>query len=150
MSQLRTTARSVGERSTRRTRRKGESLKVSGTVVAGLGESASFLAIPWVNSQVVRILGFSPYCGTLNIDVQDPEIQKILKKLCDERILPEKEGFCDGLVCGGTIAGRYPCGVILPLVPGYPENILEVVAPVHLKEALQIEDGDGVEVELFP
>jgi riboflavin kinase, archaea type len=154
MSQPRTTAgkrlRSLRKRSPRRTQRKGESLKISGAVVAGLGESASFLAIPWVNSQVLGILGFSPYLGTLNINVRDPEVQRILKVRCSGRILPEAEGFCEGLVCGGTIAGRYPCGVILPLVPDYPANILEIVAPVHLKEGLKIEDGDVVEIELFP
>ena len=132
---------------TLRKRRRG--LRVAGTVVTGLGESASFLVIPWVNGQIVKKLGFAPYCGTLNIDVHDPEIQKTLKERCRERILPETEGFCDALVCGGVIAGRHPCGVILPLVPGYPEHILEIVAPVHLKETLKIEDGDGVEVELF-
>jgi riboflavin kinase len=125
-------------------------LKVTGTVVTGLGESGSFLAIPWVKNQLKKALGFSPYCGTLNIDVHDPKIQKALKRSCEKRILPEEEGFCDALVCGGTIAGRLSCGVILPLVPHYSDTILELVAPVHLKEALSIDDGDEIEVELFP
>jgi riboflavin kinase, archaea type len=125
-------------------------LKVTGTVISGVGESGTFLAIPWVNNQIAEKLRFSPYCGTLNIDVHDPGVQKALKKRCDEKILPEEEGFCDALVCRGMFAGEYPCGIILPLVPHYPENVLEIVAPVHLKRALKIEDGDGVEVEIYP
>ncbi|OPY65807.1 MAG: hypothetical protein A4E57_03026 [Syntrophorhabdaceae bacterium PtaU1.Bin034] len=126
----------------------GKGLKMTGTVVSGLGVSASFLAIPWVNEQINQKLNFSPYYGTLNIDVHDPNIQKALKKQKSERIVPAEKDFCDALLFGGVIAGRYRCGIILPLVSGYPESILEVVAPVHLKHALGIKDGDGVEVEV--
>ncbi len=130
-------------------RRERRSLKLTGTVVSGLGESASFLSIPWVSGQLASMLNFSPYLGTLNIDVHAPRIQKVLKRLGKERIVPAEEGFCDALVFRGTIAGRYPCGVILPLVPGYPPSILEIVAPVHLKQALGVNDGDGIEFEIY-
>ena len=130
-------------------RRDRRSLKLTGTVVSGLGQSASFLCIPWVSGQLEEKLNFSPYPGTLNINVHGSRIQKVLKRLGKERIVPAEEGFCDALIFGGTIAGRYPCGVILPLVPGYPTSILEMVAPVHLKEALGVADGDGIEFEIY-
>ncbi|MGD0230578.1 MAG: DUF120 domain-containing protein [Syntrophorhabdales bacterium] len=122
-------------------------IKVSGTVVKGLGVSASFLSIPWVENQIVEKLGFSPYFGTLNIDVQDSNIQEALKALPAKRIISAEQGFCDALVFEGTVGG-YPCGVILPLVPDYPGAILEIVAPVHLKKTLGLTDGDGIEVLL--
>lgn len=130
-------------------RRDKRSRKVTGTVVSGLGQSASFLCIPWVSGQITEKLSFSPYMGTLNIDVHSSGIQKVLKKLGKERIVPAEEGFCDALLFRGTIAGRFPCGVILPLVPGYPASILEIVAPVHLKQALGVADGDGIEFEIY-
>jgi riboflavin kinase len=130
-------------------RRNRRSLKLTGTVVRGLGESASFLSIPWVANQITSMLNFSAYPGTLNIDVHSPGVQKTLKRHGTERIVPAEEGFCDALVFKGTVAGRYPCGVILPLVPGYPASILEIVAPVHLKQALGAADGDGVELEIY-
>jgi|GEM_PF-376081 len=130
-------------------KRGDERLKVVGTLVRGLGESAKFLSIPWVKAQLVEKLGFSPYGGTLNIDVHDPAIQERLKGCRGEKILPEEEGFCDAFLWSGVIGGKYPCAVVLPLVPGYPECILEIVAPLYLKQALAIEDGDGVEVEVY-
>ncbi len=123
-------------------------MKITGTVVSGLGESGSFLAIPWVCEQLVEKLSFSPYCGTLNIDVQDAKIQEGLKRRRADRIVSPEKGFCDALLFKGMIADRYPCGVIIPLVPDYPGNILEIVASVHLKEALPVKDGDGIEVDL--
>jgi 4-hydroxy-3-polyprenylbenzoate decarboxylase len=132
-------------------RRKKKRLKVEGRVVKGLGESASFLSIPWVNNQLLEKLSFSPYCGTLNIDVGDPAVQEALKKgNGSRRIVPGEKGFCEALLVEGVVAGRYPCGVILPLMADYPTTILEIVAPVHLKETLGIVDGDKVEVDLYP
>lgn len=128
---------------------KQKHMKVTGAVVSGVGESASFLAIPWVNNQITQMVRFSPYSGTLNVDVADAGIQRRLKRHGTDKILPEEKGFCEALIFRGRVAGRYPCGVILPLVPGYPSSILEIVAPVHLKDALSMKDGDGIEVEIY-
>lgn len=129
--------------------RKNRHMKITGTVVSGVGESASFLAIPWVNDRITEHVRFSPYRGTLNLQLPDATVQKRLKRQGTEKILPEEDGFCEALVFRGTAAGRFPCGVILPLVPGYPGNVLEIVAPVHLKESLQMKDGDGIEIEIY-
>ncbi len=128
---------------------KKKRMKVTGAVVSGVGESASFLTIPWVNNQITQMVRFSPYSGTLNVDVADAGIQKRLKRHGTDKILPEEKGFCEALIFRGRVAGRYPCGVILPLVQGYPSSILEIVAPVHLKDALSMKDGDGIEVEIY-
>jgi riboflavin kinase, archaea type len=123
-------------------------MKIKGNVVTGLGESGKFLAIDWVNREVCEKFKFAPFCGTLNIDIKDPAIQKTLKEHATERISSHQEGFCDALAFRGMINGRYECGVIIPLVPDYPEQILEIVAPMHLKETLGIKDGDEVELDL--
>jgi len=47
------------------------------------------------------------------------------------------------------IADKYNCGVVLPLVPNYDESLLEILAPVHLKDSLGLKDGDEVTVELY-
>jgi riboflavin kinase len=129
-------------------RKRKATVRFAGTVVSGLGMSASFLAIPWVTDQLSKNLSFSPYCGTLNIRLHDTEAQKALKRGTGRRIIPAEHGFCEALLFEGTVAGRYPCAAILPLVANYPEDVLEIIAPVHLKQTLGIGDGDGIEVEL--
>ena len=54
-------------------------MRIKGKIVKGVGESASFLSIPWVNRQMWEKLRFQPHGGTLNIAVDDPEIQRALK-----------------------------------------------------------------------
>ena len=139
----------IPQRSTYKDAPARKGFKVTGTVVSGLGESASFLSLQWVNDQVVEKLSFSPYCGTLNIDIGGSMIQKKLKEYAKERIIPVEKEFCEALIFNAMIIGEYRCGVILPLVPNYPGNILEIVAPVHLKQALAINDGAKIEVEIY-
>ena len=123
-------------------------MRIRGKVVTGLGESGKFLAIDWVNREVCRKFQFTPFCGTLNIEINDSSMQRRLIAEATDRITSCEEGFCDAVIAKGKINGRFECGVIIPLVEGYPENILEIVAPVHLKDALKIADGDEVELQL--
>jgi len=38
------------------------------------------------------------------------------------------------------------CAIVIPEVAGYPEDVLEIVAPANLRETLQLEDGDEITV----
>lgn len=123
-------------------------MRIKGTIVKGIGESAHFLSVPWVDRQMAQKLPFQPYQGTLNIKVDDPEIQRTLKRLGGDRLCSEVQGFCDALIFRGTVADRYDCGVVLPLVPNYDECLLEILAPVHLKDSLGLRDGDEITLDL--
>ena len=123
-------------------------MKLKGKVVKGLGESGKFLAIDWVDRQLNEKLGFSPFPGTLNIMLDDATVQEMLKKKATERLIHKTEGFCDAVLFKVVVAEKYECGVVIPLVKGYDGQLLEIVAPVHLKEALHIDDGDEVTLEL--
>ena len=106
----------------------------------------------WVADQLSEKLSFSPYQGTLNIRVDEEETQRILVERGKERLVHRTEGFCDAILVKGSVNGVYDCGVIIPLVEGYDGHLLEIVAPVHLKRALEIEDGDEVilQVDIDP
>ncbi|TFG93345.1 MAG: DUF120 domain-containing protein, partial [Syntrophobacterales bacterium] len=84
---------------------------IKGKIVRGVGESASFLAIPWVNRQMGGKLRFQPYGGTLNIAVADPEIQRALKAHQGDRLCSEAVGFCDALIFRGIIGNKFECGI---------------------------------------
>src|SRR5512139_3047347 len=99
-------------------------MKITGKIVTGLGESGKFLAIEWVNRAVRDTFHFVPFNGTLNIDVGDPSIQRKLIERDAGRIAAIDPGFCDAIIARGRINNRYDCGVIIPLVPNYPEHIL--------------------------
>lgn len=123
-------------------------MKARGKIIKGIGESLCFLSIGWVHEQLREKLRFLPYMGTLNVAADDPGVQALLKEKSTERIVAQEEGFCDAVLVKGRINDRYECGVIIPLVEKYEEGMLEVVAPVHLKDALCLGDGDEVTLDL--
>jgi riboflavin kinase len=40
--------------------------------------------------------------------------------------------------------------IIIPQVPFYPEDVLEVIAPFSLRERLKLRDGDEVRLTVYP
>jgi riboflavin kinase, archaea type len=123
-------------------------MKIEGRVIKGVGESKGFLAIEWVDAQLREKFSFPPFPGTLNISLADPQVQRALKEKGRARLVHKEEGFCDAVLIKGRINGEHPCGVVIPLVENYDEGVLEVVAPVCLKEILHIDDGDMVTLDL--
>ena len=47
------------------------------------------------------------------------------------------------------INGKVRGAVILPLVPHYPDDKLELVSSEYLKQSLSLQDGDEVEVIVY-
>jgi len=55
------------------------------------------------------------------------------------------DGYCNGLLFKAFI-GTLECAIVVPEVAGYPKALLEIIAPVNLRETLQLEDGGEVTV----
>ncbi|RPI79291.1 MAG: DUF120 domain-containing protein [Desulfobacteraceae bacterium] len=123
-------------------------MKVKGKIVRGLEESGKFLSIPWVTEQIIEKLFFSPFLGTLNLLIEDKRLQGKLKEHARMKLESREKGFCDAILLKATINGQTTGGIVIPLVENYPANVLEIIAPVKLKESLDINDGDSVVVDI--
>jgi riboflavin kinase len=121
-------------------------LTLNGKVVSGQGSGRKYIALPWVFSQIKEKLGFAPYLGTLNLQLTSDSIRckGQLEKAKSAEIRPA-EGYCAGLVIKAFV-GDLDCAIVLPQVEGYSKSLLELIAPVNLREALCLKDGDKVSV----
>jgi riboflavin kinase len=124
-------------------------MELSGRVFSGRGEGRKYIELSWVKQQIMEKLGFNPYPGTLNLRL-DVESMKKRQLLTEDAALGvcTPEGYCTGLLFKATIEG-VSCGVVIPQVEGYPDDELEVVADVNLRQRLGLSDGDRVEVTVF-
>jgi riboflavin kinase len=119
-----------------------------GTVFSGRGEGKRFVELPWVKRQIQQKTGFTPYAGTLNLHLTRGSLEK--RHLLDQAkgsIVEPEAGFCPGVLFRGYIEGL-ECAVILPKVPNYPLDVLEVVAPQNLRCKLGLADGNTVAVAI--
>jgi riboflavin kinase, archaea type len=123
-------------------------LELTGKVVSGHGEGKKYLELAWVQRQMSEKLGFKPYPGTVNLllDEEDVERKRLLKENAALKIC--SDGFCTGLLYKASI-GELTCGIIIPQVASYLDEELEIVADVNLRQKLNLHNGDMVKVTVF-
>ena len=106
------------------------------------------MILPWVRRQMAEKLGFKSFSGTLNVRLTSESAKK-REQLDVEKGLPVEpdSGYYCGVLFFAEIK-KIKAAVVLPLVPNYPTDLLEVVAPTYLRGTLGLKDGDMVTVEV--
>ena len=124
--------------------------KLSGTVFSGQSQGVHFTGLDWVQEQWRTKLGFTPHPGTFNIRLR-PEDHGLARSLGEGgtyiEIVPPSPDFCPAR-CYRVSIGETKGAIVRPVVPGYPDDVIEVLAPVNLRQALSTQDGDEVTVTL--
>ena len=123
-------------------------LSFRGRVYTGKGEGKKFVTLPWVEKQIKEKLNFTPYGGTLNIRLngESAALKKKLGKAPRLEIVPEK-GYCKATMIRAKITGL-ECAIIIPQVPAYPHDVMEVISPFFLCQCLHLSDGSEAAVTL--
>ena len=129
----------------------GDELAVRGRVATGLGEGRYYISREGYRKAFSRLLGFDPFPGTLNVDVDPIDREKVaeLKDLEGLLIEPfESEGRTFGAVkCFKAELMGQEAAAIFP-VRSHHANVIEIIAPVSLRETLRLVDGAEVQVKL--
>jgi riboflavin kinase, archaea type len=131
--------------------KKGQ-IKIRGKIVTGLGVGHNFTCLQWVKEQFISKLAIDPYPGTLNLEISDPKDLKkfeILRATHGIEITPEDPSFCKGNCFQVLINGRLKGAIVLPVVEGYPNNKMELITAENVKQALNVNPGDQLEVEIL-
>ena len=128
-----------------------DELKISGKIISGSGQGAFFTQLDWVRSQCLNKLGFAPWPGTLNLQIAADcvdEIEDLKVKSGLELISPDSK-FCSGYLLPISIKS-IPAAIVFPAddVRVHSKDIIEIIAPEMLKDALNVEDGDLVYVKI--
>jgi len=125
---------------------------LSGAVVSGLGEGKYYMSLQPYKEQFSSALGFEPYPGTLNIKLA-PSSLTVRKKI-DALDWTRIRGFStDGRTFGDARCipcriGTIRCGIVVPGRTHYPDDLIEVIAPIALRRKLGVEDNDSIIVEV--
>ncbi len=126
---------------------------IKGKVFSGLGEGRYYVSLKGYMKQFEKMLGFKPYPGTLNIKI--PREQMFFRAKLDEEegilikgFKTKERTFGDVKAFKCKING-IECAIVLPQRTHYPKDVLEIIAPVRLRDFLKLKDGDWVEVEVI-
>lgn len=128
-----------------------KTVKAKGIVFSGENVGNQFTEIAWAKKQIKEKLGFDPYNGTLNIRLSTRKaknLKKILQNFKGIKIIPAK-GFFQAHCFKILIMNKTKGAIVIPEKPGYPSNVLEIIAPTRLRKTLSLTDSDEVEITIF-
>jgi riboflavin kinase len=123
-------------------------ITLKGRVISGGGKGSLFVNLPWAMKQFKEKLGFNPYSGTLNLQLTSRTGTENLRKAEGIKIEPQ-EGFHSGRCFKALVMEKVWGAVVMPDVQGYPHDLLEILAPVNLRKALELKDGMEVKVTVW-
>ena len=124
---------------------------LSGKVITGLGEGQYYISLEGYRTQFREKLGFDPYPGTLNVKLDPLSIElrkRISANVTISGFTDQNRTFGSG-TCFNVKISDIKGAVITPERTHYPEDIIEVIAPVNLRQHLNVRDGSTVAVEVI-
>jgi riboflavin kinase len=131
-------------------------LQLDGKVVSGMGEGAYYMSLNGYQTQFNEKLGYRPYPGTLNLKLLSQSTMW-MRGIMDNYPSIFVRGFTDSSRTYGWVK-CYPAilnngdmdkadaAVIVLERTHYDKSIVEVIAPVCIKETFGIKNGDYVKV----
>jgi len=138
-----------------------DTILIAGEVSEGIGEGGYYVAIKGYYEQFKEKLGFEPYIGTLNLDLDVINNSLLREKLNDMRFI-KINGFKDENRNYGDVKCHH-C-YVFPLKDKenkvkaailnidrthHGKNIVEILAQPYLRDYFNLKDGDKVIIELI-
>lgn len=125
-----------------------------GTLFTGLGEGGYYISLPGYRRQFVKLLGFDPFPGTLNLTIGQKEIE--LRRQLNYLDALELSGFSQGGRSYGPakcfrarVESKYDAGALIIERTHHGESVLELISPLDLRKTLSLKDGDQVHVTVY-
>ena len=132
-----------------------KNIHFKGILVSGMGEGKYYMSLEGYRKQFEKKIGYIPYPGTLNLRISDYllENREKIGSFCYQYI----EGFSDStrtygwVKCYSVILNDnvdIQSDLLILERTHHDKNMLEIIAPVCIKEAMSLKNGDMVKVTL--
>ncbi len=125
-----------------------EDLPFRGLVFSGLREGGYYVSLGGYRRQFTKLLGFTPFPGTLNLRLTSPaqvDQKRLLRSMAGIFI----EGFEDKARSYGsakcfmaTIGAQRKGAALVIERTHYDDTVLELISPANLRRELKLKDGD--------
>jgi len=131
-----------------------DEIVIRGHVVTGLGEGAYYVDV--YSSKLQSALGFKPHLGTLNVKIVDEESRKAISRMKNTTPLVLSGFSHKGRTFGDVICYRVKmnkkieAAIVIAQRTHHSDEILEVVAPMYIRDALKLSDDDEVTLVVVP
>lgn len=133
-------------------------MRMTGVIFSDLGLASSFMTLDWVQSALKQSLGFAPFPATLNLRPRGAADAETWRRARSETpglaLPPQQGGYCKARLYRVEISAERNPGekkirgaILLPDIPDYPSDKIEIVASMRLKDHFAVQDGDALTLE---
>jgi riboflavin kinase len=133
-------------------------IELKGVVADGIGEGSYFVSLDGYQEQFAEKIGYKPFPGTLNIELEPESTQlnsrlKRFDSILIESWTNEKNQTFGPVYCHSGIlrteGSEYePVHIIKPEHSRYGNEIVELIAPEELRETLELDTGHRVMISV--
>ena len=132
-------------------------VSLSGVVTSGMGEGRHYITLSGYMQQFRAKLGYEPFAGTLNVDLDEESVRErprldALEPITIEGWESEERTYGPAYCHPATLvapAEEYePCHVIAPERTHHGDDHLELIAPAELRGRLSLSDGTEVTIRV--
>ena len=129
-------------------------LKLSGSVISGLGEGAYYMSLNGYTKQFKVKIGYIPFPGTLNIKLNQLQATQIIQQLDDlESVIIDP--FSDGKRTYGwvkcfhaTLNNSIKCELIRLERTHHNNSIIELISKNNLRKTSKLKTGSKVTIKI--
>ena len=126
-----------------------EKEEITGTVTKGIGEGRYYVSLEGYQEQFMEKLGFKAYPGTLNVKVKSADALEFVSPLQPITIdgFETKDRTFGKLTAYKTKLNGIDGAIIIPERTRHEEEVIEVIAPVSLKQKLKLKENSKITIQ---
>ncbi|MFH1544566.1 MAG: DUF120 domain-containing protein [archaeon] len=125
--------------------------KLLGTVKKGVGDGKYYTSLTLYKKQFQEKLGMDVFPGTLNLKVDEIELDSFLSQA---RFIPidgfptKERNFGSGKAVKVKVNGKLPSAIFFPERSIYGKEIIELISSIQLKKSLGLKEGGKLSLTL--
>ena len=125
-------------------------MELEGKVFSGMGIAKEYLKMKEYQNRIENTTGFNPFPGTLNLRSNQERVTQTLRKANSRRINSfSKQGEeYSGITVYKASLKSLEAAVLRMDVTDYKDRVIEVASPCKLREKLEVEDGDTLNIKI--
>ena len=125
--------------------------RITGVLATGVGEATGFTSLDWARRAFLDRLGIDVHPGTVNMILttdRDKDAWRSVKSWPGIVLPPPRPDWCNSRCYLARINDRIDAAIVLPEIPTYPENQIELIASVGVRVTLGLKDGDRLVIDV--
>lgn len=119
-----------------------------GVIKKGIGEGSYYVSQKEYQREFKAKIGFNAFPGTLNLKIDKEELAQFLanKEIIQINGFTTKTRSFGALICYKVKINNSEAAIVKPERARHPEDIIEIIAPINLRDSIKLGDNDKVKI----